>query len=312
MKAAAANSKSQSQANTDTAYRILVENLEDYAVFMMDAKGKIKTWNKGAERQFGYSEKEAIGKNFSIIFTKEDKKLGIPQQELKEASSKGRADDERRHVNKKGKAFWCSGVVVKFEDSSGKFIGMSKIVRDISERKKSEETIQHQAMHDPLTGLANRKLMFDQLTIAVESTKKTNEIFALVMIDLDDFKKVNDTLGHDTGDTLLQEVASRLAGSVRQEDTVARFGGDEYVIILRNIKTQIKAKNAIKKILSALQPSYSINNKIIPIKASLGIAMCPVCGKDVVNLMKHADMAMYQTKKLGGNTFTFYKKEAKK
>lgn len=312
MKPIKVNSKLQSPVHTDAAYRLLVENLEDYAVFMMDAQGKITTWNKGAERQFGYSEEEVIGKNFSIIFTKEDKKLGIPQKELKEAVSKGRADDERQHVHKDGKVFWCSGVVVKFEDSSGKFIGMSKIVRDISERKKAEETIHHQAMHDPLTGLANRKLMYDQLTIAVESTKKAKEIIALAIIDLDNFKSVNDTEGHNTGDLLLQEVATKLAGCVRQEDTVARFGGDEYIIILRNIKAQSQAQKVIKKILLTLQPPYTINNKKIPIKASIGIAMGPFDGKDVMTLMKHADIAMYQAKKLGGNTFNFYKKEVKK
>ena len=207
----------QVNAVEDAAYRFLVEKLEDYAIFMMDVNGSITTWNKGAEIQFGYKEKEVLGKNFSLIFTEEDRRLGLPQKELKEAKKVGRADDERQHVGKDGKAFWCSGVVVKFEDENGKFVGLSKMVRDISERKKNEEIIQHQAMHDALTGLANRRLLFEELAIAVASTKKNKEIIALAFIDLDKFKSINDTEGHDTADTSLSGGAK--SGSRRRQGT---------------------------------------------------------------------------------------------
>lgn len=292
----------------DVAYRLLVDNLEDYAVFMMDANGLITTWNKGAELQFGYTEKEVLGKNFSLIFTEEDKRLGLPKKELAKAKSVGRAEDERQHVGKNGKPFWCSGVVVKFEDDNGKFVGLSKMVRDISERKKNEDIIQHQAMHDTLTGLANRRLLFDQLGVAVASSKRNKEIIALAFIDLDKFKNVNDTEGHTTADLLLKEVAVKLAGNVRAEDTVARFGGDEFIIILRNLKNQSDAEKVIKKVLSSLQPTYEINNKHIDIKASIGIAICPMDGKDIAHLMKNADTALYAAKGAGGNCYRFYGK----
>jgi len=304
-------SKKQTVSENDVAYRLLVENLQDYAIFLMDAKGFITTWNKGAERQFGYKEKEVLGKNFSLIFTKEDRRLGFPKKELLEAKKTGRADDERQHVNKDGKVFWCSGIVVKFNDKTGKFIGMSKIVRDISERKKAEETIQHQAMHDTLTGLANRRLMFEQLAVAITSAKKNREVFALAIVDLDKFKEVNDIEGHSTGDILLQEVAVKLAGNVRQEDTVARYGGDEFIIILRNIRTDNQAKKVVVKLLKSLQPIYNINNKKLHIKASIGLALCPQDGKDIANLMKHADTALYKAKGLGGNSYQFYKEMRK-
>lgn len=295
------------KAVEDVAYRLLVEKLEDYAVFMMDSDGLITTWNKGAEIQFGYEEKEVLGKNFSLIFTEEDKRLGLPNKELIEAKEMGRAEDERQHVGKNGKAFWCSGVVVKFEDENGKFVGLSKMVRDISERKRTEEIIQHQAMHDTLTGLANRRLLFDQLGVAVASTKKNKEIIALAFIDLDNFKKVNDTEGHNTADILLKEVAVKLAGSVRSEDTVSRFGGDEFIIVLRNLKGPQDAEVVIKNIMGSLQPTYEINNKLIDIKASIGISMCPTDGKDIAHLMKNADDALYKAKSAGGNCYKFYK-----
>lgn len=290
----------------DVAYRLLVEKLEDYAIFMMDADGLITTWNKGAEIQFGYEEKEVLGRNFSLIFTEEDKRLGLPKKEIDEAKKVGRADDERQHVGKDGKAFWCSGVVVKFEDEHGKFVGLTKMVRDISERKKNEGIIQHQAMHDSLTGLANRRLLFEELAIAVDSTKKNNEIVALAFIDLDKFKSINDTEGHDTGDLLLKEVAVKLAGSVRTEDVVARFGGDEFIVILRNIKDTHEAEEIIKGILHSLQPTYEINNKQLDIKVSIGIALCPTDGKDLAHLIKNADISLYEAKKAGGNCYKFY------
>jgi diguanylate cyclase (GGDEF)-like protein/PAS domain S-box-containing protein len=302
----------QNTAEEDAAYRLLVENLEDYAVFMMDFRGNIATWNKGAERQFGYKEKEVLGKNFSLIFTKEDQALNLPKKELIEARKNGRADDERQHVHKNGKKFWCSGVVVKFEDKNGKFVGLSKIVRDISEKKKAEETIKHQAMHDTLTGLANRRLMFENLAEAISASKKEKEVFALAFVDLDKFKNLNDTEGHDTGDLLLQEVAVKLAGSVRQEDTVARFGGDEFIILLRNIKNAKFAKTVVEKILASLQPVYIINNKKIQIKGSIGVVLCPDHGKDMARMLKHADVALYQAKASGGNCFQFYTEQKKK
>lgn len=296
----------QVNAVEDVAYRLLVENLQDFAIFMMDADGLITTWNKGAEMQFGYEEQEVLGKNFSLIFTEEDKRLGLPKKELMEAKKVGRADDERQHVGKDGKAFWCSGVVVKFEDENGKFVGLTKMVRDISERKKNEEIIQHQAMHDSLTGLANRRLLFEELGIAVASTKKTKEIIALAFIDLDKFKSINDTEGHDTADLLLKEVAVKLAGSVRPEDMVARFGGDEFIIILRNIHDAPEAEKIIKGILQSLQPAYEINNKQIDIKVSIGVALCPTDGKDLAHLIKNADASLYEAKKAGGNCYKFH------
>lgn len=292
----------------DIAYRLLVEKLQDYAILMMDADGLITTWNKGAEMQFGYIEEEVLGKNFSLIFTEEDKRLGLPLKELNEAKAVGRAEDERQHIGKDGKAFWCSGVVVKFEDEKGKFVGLSKMVRDISERKKNEEIIQHQAMHDTLTGLANRRLLFDELAIAIASTKENKEIIALAFIDLDKFKTINDTEGHDTADLLLKEVAVKLASSVRSEDMVARFGGDEFIIVLRNIQDRDDAEKIIKNILNTLQPAYEINNKHLDIKVSMGVTVCPTDGKDMAHLIKNADVALYEAKKAGGNCYRFYAK----
>ncbi|HYE22493.1 MAG TPA: diguanylate cyclase [Verrucomicrobiae bacterium] len=298
--------------NQEASYRHLIENLKDYAVFMMDHEGNIATWNEGAERQFGYSEKEAIGKNFSIIFTKEDQKLGIPKQEIKTAKTQGKADDERKHVHKNGREFWSSGVVVPLKDDNGKLLGFTKIVRDVSERKKAEGIIRHLAMHDTLTGLPNRIHMYDLLTKALIEAKRHKELLALAFADLDRFKMVNDTEGHDMGDLLLQEVAVRISSSLRQGDTVARLGGDEFVIILRKQKSPAQIIKTVEKILFALGPKFVISSKILNAKASIGVAIYPQDGKDMNSLMKRADQALYKAKASGGNCVKLYKEISSK
>ncbi|MEP7162946.1 MAG: sensor domain-containing diguanylate cyclase [Candidatus Moraniibacteriota bacterium] len=286
-------------------YQLLVETLEDHAIFMMDTDGHIATWNTGAEMQLGYTEKEMIGTHFSKIFTKEDIHLGIPAQELKIAKKKGRCRDDRKHVRKDGVELWVSGVVTAICDNGGHLRGYSKVLNDISARIEAEELIRHQAMHDTLTGLPNRKLMNDSFSETLKEAKKNSEQFAILFIDLDAFKKINDTKGHEMGDLLLAEIARRLAGSVRQEDMVARFGGDEFIIILKKVKAAEKIAQKIS--LSMISP-VEINGKEMRVSISIGIALYPQDGKTARVLISAADKALYKAKECGGNGYKFYGK----
>lgn len=287
-------------------YLLLVETLEDHAIFMMDTQGFIATWNKGAEMQLGYSKKEMIGKHFSKIFTKGDIALGIPTQELKIAQRKGRCRDDRKHVRKDGVELWVNGVVTAIRDKKGILRGYSKVLNDISARIAAEELIRHQSMHDVLTGLPNRKLMNDYFTEALKESRKNSTQLALLFIDLDSFKKINDTKGHEMGDLLLVEIAQRLAGSVRQEDMVARFGGDEFLIILKNVKA---AEKIAQKISLAMVPSVEINGKVMHLTLSIGIALYPGDGKSARLLISAADKALYKAKEVGGNCYKFYARD---
>jgi len=290
-------------------YQLLVETLEDHAIFMMDTEGHIATWNKGAEIQLGYSEKEMRGKHFSKIFTKEDVLLDIPAQELKISKKKGRCRDDRKHVRKDGAELWVSGVVTAIRDKEGNLRGYSKILNDISAQIKAEDLIRHQAMHDTLTGLPNRKLMNDNFSETLRESKKNSEQFAVLFIDVDAFKKINDTKGHEMGDLLLEEIARRLASSVRQEDMVARFGGDEFIIILK--KVNVAEKIAQKVSLSMISP-VEINGKEMRVTISIGIALYPQDGKTVRVLISAADKALYKAKESGGNCYKFYGKMREK
>lgn len=287
-------------------YKILIENLEDHAIFIMDPEGLIQTWNVGAEMQLGYESKEVVGKHFSLIFTKEDIKLNIPEGELEIAGKEGRCRDDRKHVRKDGVELWVNGVVTTIRDESGELIGYSKVLNDISDRVAAEETIRHQAMHDMLTGLPNRKLMNDFLTTNLAAAEEDQYKFAVLFIDMDGFKNINDTYGHEVGDMLLENVALRLASTVRREDMVARFGGDEFIIILRGAQ---EAEGLADKIALSLLAPISLNGIDIKITASIGIALYPDDGTNAQSLIKAADKALYRVKKKGGNGHTFFDQE---
>jgi diguanylate cyclase (GGDEF)-like protein/PAS domain S-box-containing protein len=302
MKATDTSNASHRLSHPET-YKVLVENLEDHAIFMMNPEGHIQTWNIGAEMQLGYSPNEILGKHFSIIFTEEDNRLNVPDGELRIAKKKGRCRDDRKHVRKDGVELWVNGVVTTIRDDSGVLLGFSKVLNDISARVAAEDTIRHQAMHDMLTGLPNRKLMNDYLGTTLSSAETEHYTFALLFIDLDKFKDINDTYGHEMGDILLEIVALRLAGTVRKEDMVARFGGDEFIIILRNAK---EAEELANRISLALLPVININGIDLHITLSIGIALYPADGATGLALIKSADKAQYRIKQNGGNGHTFF------
>lgn len=298
--------KKQQIALENEDFRFLVDSLEDYGIFKMDSKGKIVSWNDGAKKIFGYTDKEALGKPVSLIFSHADKRLKMPALEIITATTKGRADDERQHRRKDGTLFWATGVMWSIKDEEGNLRGLSKLIRDISVRKKMEDTIRHQSLHDTLTGLPNRRSFNDRLTLVLDNAKKYSTMFAVLFLDLDNFKKVNDTLGHDTGDILLQEVATRLSKILRKGDTVCRIGGDEFILVMDNIKDKNSIKPIIKKLGIALKPVFNISNKKIEITASIGASVYPLDGKNSRILEKRADIALYQAKKAGKNRGVVY------
>lgn len=287
-------------------FSFLVESLEDYGVLMLDKKGKIISWNKGAKKIFGYSQKEVIGKSVSLIFSKNDIKLKMPALEMKTAILHGRADDERQHKRKDGSLFWATGVMWAIKDKKGDIQGLSKLIRDISDRKAMEDKIRHQSLHDTLTGLPNRRSFEDRFTLAIKKAKENDEVLATVFLDLDNFKKVNDTLGHDTGDILLQDVASRLSHVLRKGDSICRLGGDEFIIIINNLKTKKNINPVLRKLQKALKPNFSISNKKISMAVSMGVAFYPLDGKTPKKLEKKADLALYKAKKSGKNKYSFF------
>lgn len=180
-------------------------------------------------------------------------------------------------------------------------------IEDITERKKYEEKIQQMAFHDSLTGLPNRKLFSDRLGIVLAQAKRNKKKVGIVMLDLDNFKDVNDTLGHDVGDTLLKAVAERLSGTLRKSDTVARFGGDEFVLIFPDMEIIEEAIQVVQKIIDRFHKPFLIDTHQLVVTTSIGIAVYPKDGMDEEILMKNADIAMYQAKQAGRARYQLYK-----
>jgi diguanylate cyclase (GGDEF)-like protein/PAS domain S-box-containing protein len=177
---------------------------------------------------------------------------------------------------------------------------------DISERKQAEETIQRQANFDPLTQLPNRRLFLDRLAQEINKSRRADLSLALLLIDLDAFKEVNDTLGHDVGDILLQEAAQRIRGCIRDADTVARLGGDEFTVILTELSDRSHVEDIAQKIIGKLAEPFQLGNEVTYISASIGITLYPTDASDIDTLMKHADQAMYSAKKQGRNRFSHF------
>ncbi|MFH0994359.1 MAG: sensor domain-containing diguanylate cyclase [Pseudomonadota bacterium] len=179
-------------------------------------------------------------------------------------------------------------------------------IEDISTRKEMEQEIKRIAYHDPLTGLPNRILLIDRLNMAISQTDRNRKKVALMMLDLDKFKEINDTLGHPIGDLLLQAVAKKMTKILRKEDTVARFGGDEFVLVLpeqRDIRTALKVA---RKIIDAFRSEVVLEGHSIIITGSIGIALYPDHGADIDTILKNADRAMYQAKQAGRNQYQLY------
>jgi diguanylate cyclase (GGDEF)-like protein len=180
------------------------------------------------------------------------------------------------------------------------------VFHDITEVKRSEEQIRHQAYHDALTGLPNRQLFNDRLEMALSRARRGGESVAVLFLDLDHFKTINDSLGHAVGDLLLQEVATRLKRSVRQEDTVCRLGGDEFIMILPELEGDDQAVAAAGRIIEALEKPFSLRGHDLYITCSIGITIYPNDGADLETLVKNADMAMYRAKEQGRNTYRLF------
>src|SRR6266545_986148 len=218
-------------------------------------------------------------------------------------------DMELCRPDESGKKVWISISGEPVFDSSGAFTGYRGVGKDISERKQDEERIQFLANHDALTSLPNRAMFSEVLNLAIQNARRYNRNFAVLFIDLDRFKNINDTLGHEAGDRLLQEMGARLTQTVRASDVVARLGGDEFVVLVQEVSEARQVEAVARKVLSTLVKPMVIQKQECRVTASIGICMYPSAAQDEQALMKNADIAMYRAKEDGKNNYKFYSEE---
>jgi len=288
------------QRESEERFHVLVEGVKDYAVFMLDAEGRTTSWNTGVQRVLGYDEEEFIGQHFSCIFTPEDIATGEPELKLHTAEAEGQAAQERWHVRKDGTRFWATGAVTPLHNEMRRLDGFAIVMHDNTERRMAEERSAHDAAHDNLTGLPNRAFFIDHLKRAIARSKRhTDYMFAVLFLDLDRFKNINDSLGHVIADQLLVEIGRKLEAALRPEDMVARFGGDEFVIFLDDIKEFRDATRVANRIHAELASPFNLGGNEVFTSTSIGIALS-VHGYDTPeDCMRDADTAMYRAKALG-------------
>jgi diguanylate cyclase (GGDEF)-like protein/PAS domain S-box-containing protein len=288
--------------------RVFVESCKDYELVMLDTQGHVISWNKGAERIKGYTADEIIGQHFSIFYPKEAVEKNYPQFELESAEKNGRFEDEGWRIKKDGSQFWANVVITPMYDSRKLLLGFGKVTQDLTERKKIEEEIVFLSHHDALTNLYNRFAFTEKLKKELMRSEQNKTSLAILMLDLDNFKSVNDTFGHHIGDRLLREVGKHLLASVRKEDAVARLGGDEFVILITDIDRE-NLKDFARNLIKRFNKPFQLDGHYFKATVSIGIALSPESGVDVTTLVQNADIAMYAVKEIGRNNFQFYSED---
>lgn len=278
------------------------------AVIVADAGGKIISANKAFTDITGYTEEEVIGKTTSLL--KSGKHNDEFYKEMwSEISKIGSWQGEIWNKRKNGDIYpeWLNISVVKNLDGAiTNYIG---VFSDISVIKESQQKLDYLAHHDTLTGLPNRLLLSARMDQALAQARRNKSLLAVLFLDLDHFKNVNDSLGHYIGDMLIKEVASRIVNCVRKEDTVSRLGGDEFSIFIEEMHDSNFASDIASKIISALCEKYIIHGHEIFITCSIGISIFPNDGNDTATLLKNADSALYKAKEQGRNSYQYYTKE---
>lgn len=218
----------------------------------------------------------------------------------------GACANEYRIIRGDGRVVWLSSHGRTIADGRGRVYRMIGVTQDITERKRQEEEARFLAYHDTLTGLPNRRLLDDRLAQAVHLAQRRNTRVAVMVVDLDRFKQVNDQLGHRAGDAVLREAAHRIAGCVRKADTLARHGGDEFVVVIPDLRQDGDCQVVAEKILRALGPAFRVDGREFAIGASIGVSIFPADAGDGEALLRNADAAMYRAKELGRNNYRFY------
>ncbi len=291
---------------SEKKYRALFEGSRD-AIYIAATDGQLIDANQAFLDLFGYSREEILLSNAKQVYASvEDRK--IFKQAIQERGFI--RDFEMQLLKRDGTIMDCLLSVTTKRGEGGKIVEYNGIVRDITAYKKAQQMIHHMAYHDPLTGLPNRALFNDRLNIAIARSQRNGKKIAVMMLDVDKFKNINDKYGHETGDKLLKSVADRIGGVLRKSDTIARMGGDEFLIIVPEMENVKDVMAVAQKILTLFQTPFDCNGFQLRSSTSIGVAMYPEDGDNGEMLIRCADIAMYSVKAKGGNSFCVYVTES--
>jgi len=308
-------------AESERLHKYIVNTSPDI-IYILNQEGFFTFINERIESLLGFSKEEIVGKHYSFLVHHDDmeqaryvfneRRIGTRAAKNIELRLKCKDDGKSRHFKNRTLPIELSatGMYAGKGKSKKSYTGTYGVARDVTERKVAEETINFQAYHDLLTRLPNRALLNDRLNLAINQAKREDEILAVMFLDLDRFKNINDSLGHIIGDELLQQVSNRLKGCIRAGDTLARFGGDEFTLMLPKLHNgRDDASKLADKISNTLKQPFNVDGHELYVSASIGIALYPQDGTNMDTLIKHADVAMYHVKGQGKNGYQFYSNE---
>ncbi len=298
----------------------MIENAP-FSIIATDPAGTVTAMNPAAEALTLYRKHELIGQHSMVMLhdTAEmsaravqlSKDLGEPISagfySLIARPKQGQTDEhEWTYIRKDGSRIWVNLAMTAMKAQNDKITGYLGIAFDITERKKLTEYVNHLAHHDQLTGLPNRVLLLDRIRQAIQRAKRNRHKVAVLMVDIDHFKRINDSLGHSAGDALLDSVAKKLCAAVRQTDTVARMGGDEFVIVMPEFREQRDAERVAEGIIKKVATPTTVGNREVNVTVSVGMCIFPDCARDADSLLKNADAAMYEAKDGGRNAYHLF------
>ncbi|MDD5364216.1 MAG: EAL domain-containing protein [Gallionellaceae bacterium] len=306
--------------HSEYLHRLLVNSSPDI-IYTLDPEGRFTFLNESAQRILGVGAERLIGRHYDEIVYRPDREQARYSMNDRRTGERATQNFELRfklwpeHTDCRAQndavtvELNAMGLYRTASDGQREFIGSYGVARDISERKRAEATIAFQAYHDLLTGLPNRALFRDRLGQTIVQAKRLGQKLAILFLDLDHFKMVNDTLGHLVGDELLQAVSLRLRGCLRETDTLARIGGDEFLVLLPHIRSNHNTAVLAQKIITSLKAPFHIEEHELFVSLSVGAALYPDDGETIETLIKHADMAMYHAKDRGRNGYCLYTRE---
>ena len=282
---------------SETKFRSFVENANDI-IYSLSLDGTLNYVSPNWTEILGHKREAVIGKHFETFVHPDDISACCSFLQKVKSSKEKLSGIEYRIKHLKGHWCWHRSNAAPLMDQSGEVYSYTAIARDITEHKLMMQRMSHMAHHDTLTGLPNRASFTEHLNQAIILSQREQQTLAVLFLDLDHFKPVNDQYGHAVGDLLLQQVAHRIRQCLRNVDIVGRIGGDEFVVLLGNVVHLANAQQTAEKICECVGIAYEVNGKILHIGVSIGIALYPLHGHNAMQLMRYADEAMYEAKKL--------------
>ncbi len=283
-------------------YSDMVRGVTAFGIYLIDRAGRVRSWNQGAAKITGIPEGEIIGQPFSSLFAESPAREGVPQRTLEFVRANRHSRDEQRRRRGNGDDFMAQCSLDALRSESGELLGFVEVFQDVTEQKQREDQLYQRATRDALSGLFNRGHFMEQAALEIDRARRFAEPFSVVIIDIDHFKKINDTYGHEVGDKAIAVLAHTLAKDVRKIDICGRIGGEEFALALPRANKEPAMEFAQRLRRRIAEQRLVISpGKEIGFTASLGVASLRSTTRDLAELLRNADAALYRAKREGRN-----------